>query len=113
GAERGQNIVPRASEARAGQELLAPGMRLGYAEMALAAQVGQSRVDVFARPRVAVFSTGDEVVDISSTPGPLQIRNSNEVALETLIALAGGQPQPLGNAADEKGDLRRRMERGL
>jgi molybdopterin molybdotransferase len=113
GAERGQNIVVRGSEARAGQELLAPGMRLGYAEMALAAQVGQNRVGVFARPRVAVFSTGDEVVDIAATPGPRQIRNSNAVALEILIALAGGEPQPLGNAADEKGDLRRRMERGF
>jgi molybdopterin molybdotransferase len=113
GAERGQNIVPRGSEAGAGRELLAPGMRLGYAEMALAAQVGQSRVDVFARPRVAAFSTGDEVVDVTATPGPLQIRNSNGVALETLIVLAGGEPQPLGNASDEKGDLRRRMERGL
>ncbi len=113
GAERGQNIVPRGSEARGGRELLAPGTRLGYAEMALAAQVGRSRVSVFERPRVAILSTGDEVVDIAAAPGPLQIRNSNGLALETLVGLAGGVAVPLGNAPDEKGELRRRIERGL
>jgi molybdopterin molybdotransferase len=112
-AEPGQNIVPRGREARAGQQLLAPGTRLGYAEMAVAAQVGHSPVSAFARPRVAVFSTGDEVVDIAAKPGPLQIRNSNALALATLVSLAGGEPLPLGNAADEKGNLREMIEQGL
>ena len=111
--ERGQNIVARGSEARGGRELLAPGARMGYAEMALGAQVGRSRLDVFARPRVAILSTGDEVVDIAAAPGPLQIRNSNGLALETLVALAGGVAVPLGNAPDEKVELQRRIERGL
>ncbi len=112
-ARRGRNIVPRASEARAAQELLAPGTRLGYAEMALAAQVGGDRVSVCLRPRVAILSTGDEVVDVAAKPGPFQIRNSNGLALETLVTLAGGEPQPLGNAPDQKAELRRRVERGL
>ena len=113
GAEPGQNIVPRGSEARGGRELLASGTRVGYAEMALAAQVGRHRVSVFVPPRVAILSTGDEVVDIAAQPGPLQIRNSNGVALEALVALAGGAAVPLGNAPDERGELRRRIERGL
>jgi molybdopterin molybdotransferase len=112
-ATRGQSIVPRGSEARAGQELLARGTRLGYAEMALAAEVGSYRVGVFARPRVAILSTGDEVVDIMATPGPYEVRNSNGLALEALVTMAGGQAQPLGNAPDEKGELRRYIERGL
>ena len=112
-AERGQNIVTRGSEARAGQELLRPGTRLGVAEISLAAQVGCSPVTVTAKPRVAVLSTGDEVVEFSATPGPLQIRNGNGVALETLVALHGGNPTSLGNAADERGDLQRRIARGL
>ena len=74
GAERGENIVPRGKEARAGQQLVTPGTRLGIAELALAAQVGCSRVAVFRRPRVAILSTGDEVVDVAATPGALQIR---------------------------------------
>lgn len=112
-AELGKNIVASGSEARAGQELLPAGTRLSYAEMAVAGQVGRHTVSVWARPRVAILSTGDEVVDIDQTPGPLQIRNGNGVALETLVSLTGGQPFPLGNAPDETGELRRRIERGL
>jgi molybdopterin molybdotransferase len=110
---RGQSIVPRGKEARAGQRLLAGGTRLGYAEMALAGQVGKHHIDVFQRPRAAVLSTGDEVVDVSATPGPLQVRNGNSVALETLSRLAGAESESLGNAPDEKKELRRRIERGL
>ena len=112
-ATPGQNIVPRGSEARAGEELLAAGMRLGYAEMALAAQVGCAQVEVFAAPRVAILSTGDEVVDVAAKPGPFQVRNGNGVALEALVAQAGARPYQLGNAADEVGELRRAILKGL
>jgi molybdopterin molybdotransferase len=112
-ATRGQSIVPRAKEARAGQQLLAAGTRLGYAEMALAGQVGSHLVSVFKRPRAAILSTGDEVVDVSATPGPLQIRNGNSIALQALAALSGAESQLLGNAPDEKQELRLRIERGL
>ena len=100
-ATAGQNIVARGSEARAGEELLAAGTRLGYAEMALAAQVGCAQVQVTVPPRVAILSTGDEVVDISAKPGPFQVRNGNGIALETLAAQAGARPVQLGNAVDE------------
>jgi molybdopterin molybdotransferase len=108
-----QNIVFRGSEGRAGQELLAPGTKLGYAEMAVAAQVGASRVGVFGRPRVAILSTGDEVVDMTATPGPFQVRNGNGLSIETLVALSGGEAQQVGNAPDEKVGLRRYIEQGL
>jgi molybdopterin molybdotransferase len=110
---RGQSIVARGKEARAGQQLLVPGTRLGYAEMALAGQVGSYGVRVFRRPRAAILSTGDEVVDVSATPGPLQVRNGNSIALETLASLTGAASELLGNAPDEKEELRRRIERGL
>jgi molybdopterin molybdotransferase len=112
-ATPGQNIVARGSEARAGEELLAAGTRLGYAEMALAAQVGCARIEVFAAPRVAILSTGDEVVDVAAKPGPFQVRNGNGVALEALVAQAGARPQQLGNAADEVEELRRAILKGL
>ena len=112
-ASRGQSIVARGKEARAGRQLLALGARLGYAEMALAGQVGSHRVSVFKRPRAAVLSTGDEVVDVSATPGPWQVRNGNSIALETLAAVAGAESESLGNAPDERKELRRRIERGL
>lgn len=112
-AEKGQNIVPRGSEARAGEKLLSAGQRLGYAEMALAAQVGAAQVEVFRRPRVAILSTGDEVVAIGAQPGRFEIRNSNCVSLAAQAELAGAEPTVLGNAPDRVEDLRRMIQQGL
>jgi len=112
-ATPGQSIVARGKEARAGQQLLPAGTRLGYAEMGLAGQVGSHRVSLFKRPRAAILSTGDEVVDISAAPGPLQVRNGNSIALDALAALTGAESELLGNAPDEKKELRRCIERGL
>jgi molybdopterin molybdotransferase len=112
-SQAGDHIVPRGSEARMGALLVAARSRVGYAEMALAAQAGTTRVEVFVAPRVAILSTGDEVVDARATPGPLQVRNSNGISIEVLARTAGAQPVQLGNAPDEKDALRRGIERGL
>src|SRR5579864_4766630 len=112
-AQKGDHIVPRGSEARAGALLVAPKTRLGYAEMALAAQAGATRLDVFAAPRLAILSTGDEVVDARTKPGPLQVRNSNGISIEILARTAGAETIQLGNAPDDKGALRVAVERGL
>ena len=105
-AEPGQNIVPRGSEARAGNTLLEPGTRLGYVELSLAAQVGHPKLSEFARPRVGILSTGDEIVSPEETPGPLQIRNGNSFSLAAQVASAGGEPVLLGNAPDDVKELR-------
>lgn len=112
-AHRGQNIVPRGSEAAAGQTILTPGVRLGFAELALAAQVGAVQLQCAKRPRVAILSTGDEVVPIDSAPGPFQIRNSNSISLAAQARIAGGEPVLLGNAADRVEDLGEKIARGL
>jgi molybdopterin molybdotransferase len=112
-AQRGEHIVPRGSEARAGALLVAPKTRLGYAEMALAAQAGATRLEVFSAPTLAILSTGDEVVDARAKPGPLQVRNSNGISIEILARTAGAETIQLGNAPDEKGALRVAIERGL
>jgi molybdopterin molybdotransferase len=112
-ASAGDHIVSRGTEARAGSLLVAEKTRLGYAEMALAAQAGATRLEVFASPRLAILSTGDEVVNARSKPGPLQVRNSNGISIETLARTAGAQPTQLGNAPDEKIALRAAIERGL
>jgi molybdopterin molybdotransferase len=109
----GQNIVLRGSEAKAAQTILTPGMRLGYAELALAAQVGATELRCAEKPRVAILSTGDEVISVDDLPGPFQIRNSNSVSLSAQVKLAGGEPVLLGNAADRIDDLRSKIERGL
>jgi molybdopterin molybdotransferase len=112
-AQAGQNIVPRGSEAAAGQTLLKTGTRLGYAELALAAQVGAVDLQCAKKPRVAILSTGDEVVLVEEMPGPFQIRNSNSVSLAAQVRIAGGDPVVLGNAADRVEDLGEKIERGL
>jgi molybdopterin molybdotransferase len=112
-AQSGQNFVLRGSEAAAGQTILKPGMRLGYAELALAAQVGAVELQCAKKPRVAILSTGDEVVLVDETPGPFQIRNSNSVSLAAQVRIGGGEPVVMGNAADRVEDLGEKIERGL
>ncbi len=109
----GENFVPRGAEARAGQLLLDRGRRLDHAGIALAASAGKSRVQVFRKPRVAVLSTGDEVVEIDATPGPAQIRNSNSYSLAAQVQNAGGEPVRLAIAPDEPQRLRALIEEGL
>ena len=112
-AKIGDHIVAHGSEARAGTLLVPARARMGCAEMALAAQAGATRLAVFTTPRVAILSTGDEVVDARTLPGPLQVRNSNGISIEVLARTAGAQPVQLGNAPDEKDALRKAIERGL
>jgi len=109
----GENIVPRGAEAKQGSRLLDRGTRLNEAAVALAASVGKSRLQVYARPRIAVLSTGDEIVDITATPAPTQIRNSNSYSLAVQILRAGGQPMLLPIARDEPQRLRALIEEGL
>ncbi|MGD1213925.1 MAG: gephyrin-like molybdotransferase Glp [Terriglobales bacterium] len=110
----GENFVPRGAEARAGQLLLDRGRRLlDHAGIAIAASVGKSRVQVFRKPRVAVLSTGDEVVEIDATPGPAQIRNSNSYSLAAQVQNAGGEAVRLAIAPDERGRLRSLIEESL
>lgn len=113
GAVTGENIVPRGAEARAGGELVSRGVRLNDAAIALAASAGKSRVEVFRRPRVAVVTTGDEIVAISDVPGPTQIRNSNSYSLAVQIEKAGGEPALLPISPDEPQALRRLIEEGF
>ena len=107
-----ENIVLAGAEAREGGTLIPRGTRLNDAGIALAASVGKSKLQVYKRPRVAVLTTGDEIVDINSTPGPTQIRNSNSYSLAVQIANVGGDPLLLPIAPDEPQALRRLMEEG-
>jgi molybdopterin molybdotransferase len=109
----GDNIVPGGAEAKRGERLLTPGMRLDHAAIAVAASVGRSRLLVYAKPRVAVLSTGDEIVDIDVPPGPTQIRNSNSYSLAAQIQAAGGEPVLLPIAPDKPARLRELIADGF
>ena len=109
----GENIVPAGAEAQAGQELLPPGVRMGSAQIALAAAAGKASVKVYRQPRVAILSTGDELVEVAEKPGPSQIRNSNSYSLAALVAECGGEPVQLPIAPDEEGKLTELIHEGL
>ena len=96
----GENIIAHGAQARAGDELLPAGTALCFGQIALAAACGYASLDVFVRPRVAILTTGDELVPVASAPAPGQIRNSNAPMLASLVAAAGGEPWVLPTAAD-------------
>jgi molybdopterin molybdotransferase len=75
--------------------------------------VGAVELQCAKRPRVAILSTGDEVVLVDQTPGEFQMRNSNSVSLAAQVRITGGEPVVLGNAADRVADLGEKIEQGL
>src|SRR5882757_555627 len=96
----GQHVVRKGSEQSCGKTILQAGTRIGFTEIAAAAQVGVANPRVFRKPRVAIVTTGDEIVDFGSAPGPFQIRNSNSASIAAQVLLLGAEPVPLGNARD-------------
>ncbi len=109
----GEFINPRAAEARRGDLLLGCGRRLGFPEIALLAGLGKTQVQVFRKPRVAILSTGDEVVPITEQPRDNQVRNSNAWSLAVQVERAGGLPEILPVAPDRHEETRQLIERGL
>ena len=89
----------------AGDVILKAGVRLGASELALAAAMNHASLPVAKRPRVAILSTGDELIPPGANPGPDQIVSSNSFAIHALVAQAGGEPIDLGIAGDDFASL--------
>ncbi len=97
------NVRPRGGDFRAGDALLEPGMRLDAWRLALAASAGRGQALVYPRPRVAILTTGEELVQPGfGEPTPSQIFESNTPALASLIAGWGGTPIRLAPAHDDE-----------
>ena len=109
----GENMVGAAAEARAGDQLIPPGTRLSPAHIAAAATCGYARIKVFSRPRVAILTTGDELVPVDAEPAAGQIRNSNAPMLAALVTLAGGDPWVLPAASDSSEALDRAFSQAV
>jgi molybdopterin molybdotransferase len=101
----GDNIVPTAAEARAGEVIVPPGTRIFSAQVAAAAACGAAELRVFVPPRVAIVATGDELVEVDRVPLPHQIRNSNSYSLAAQVLATGARPLRLAIARDERADL--------
>jgi molybdopterin molybdotransferase len=109
----GRYISRRGSDCARGEVVLPAGLLIGPAQLAVAASVGAGLVDVFAKPRAAVLSTGDEIVPTDATPGPSQIRNSNSPMLLSLLGRLGCETVDLGHVRDEPQLIRDAIEQGL
>jgi molybdopterin molybdotransferase len=109
----GENIRPRGEIVRRGEVLLPAGSLLTPGALSLAAGHGHGEVVVNRPPRVAMLTTGDEIVAPEEEPGPGQLRDSNTVFLAAAGLSLGLEFEHLGIARDDRADLQLRIAKGL
>ena len=111
--QRRAYLTPRGDDMRAGDLVLRRGTRIGAAELSVLATLGATPVEVYRRPRVAVVSTGDELVAADAALGPGQVRDSNRWAVAGGLIALGCEPVHLERAADEPALVAARIAEGL
>ncbi len=109
----GENVTPRGADLRAGEIALPAGRRIGGPELAVLATVGAVEVPVYARPVVAIASTGDELVDPRFKPALGQVRDSNRFALAGALTALGCRALHLPRADDTRESLDAVLREGL
>ncbi|MBO9610474.1 MAG: molybdopterin molybdotransferase MoeA [Paenibacillaceae bacterium] len=107
---RGTNITSIGDEADRGELVLVKGQVIGAGQTAILAALGYSQVNVFRRPKVAILSTGTELLQVSEPLQTGKIRNSNAYMLAAQIISAGGEPQLVGSIPDDYGQAERMLE---
>ena len=103
----GDNVVPRGSEAPDGSVIVPAGTRLGAAQIAAAASCGMPDLMVYGRPNIAIFATGDELIEPGEPALDYQIFNSNAYSLAEQVLDAGGEPQIRRALSDNLADTER------
>jgi len=98
----GDNVRPKGQDVRAGELVMQPGCRLRAQDLGFLAMLGVGEAVVYRRPRVAVFSTGDELLDLDQPIAPGKIYDSNSYILEELINRAGGSSIRMGIIPDRE-----------
>jgi molybdopterin molybdotransferase len=108
-----QNVGKQGADIQAGQVVLREGDVLNPSRVGALAALGGTSVDVYARPRVAILSTGNEIVDPGQPLAPGHIYDINKFTLSTIVAEHGGVPETHRTAADTLEDLSRAIDECL
>lgn len=109
----GENVIHKGEDIHEGQIVLEAGRVLRPFEIGAMAAIGQTAAHVVKRPKIAIISTGDEIVLPHKAPGPGQIRDINTYSLAASALAAGALPFTLGIAGDEYQEVKDKVERGL
>ncbi len=112
-ARPGRDVRRAGEDVRAGDLILPAGTYVRPAEVGMLAMLGRRRVAVIRRPRVAVLTTGDELVDVDEPVTPGKIRNVNLYSICAQVRWCGGEPVPLGVARDTLEDLEAKIRAGM
>jgi molybdopterin molybdotransferase len=102
----GLSVRQAGEDLRRGDTVVASGTLLRAGDIGVLASIGRASLSVVRRPKVAILSTGDELVDIAEAPGPGRIRDTNRHSLTAAVRAANCEPFALGIVADEASELR-------
>ncbi|HEY6234827.1 MAG TPA: gephyrin-like molybdotransferase Glp [Candidatus Elarobacter sp.] len=112
-AASGENVLTAGEDVRMGAVAVPAGRRLRAADLGGLAALGVTRVVVRARPRIAIVSTGDEIVAAGATPGPAQVRDVNGTTVAAVVTQAGGVAVSYGIVRDDTAELERALRAAL
>jgi molybdopterin molybdotransferase len=112
-AKKGTNIRFAGEDVQKGDLIVHRGSALRPADIGMLAALGKAFVSVYQKPRVAIMSTGDELVDIETNPPLGKIINSNSYSLAAQVLECGGIPVMLGISKDKKIDLQEKFKTAL
>jgi molybdopterin molybdotransferase len=112
--EQGFSVRPVGENYRAGEVLIKKGSRIGFAEVGVMASLNVVMPLVFQKPRVAILSTGSEVLEIGQEQtSSAQIRSSNNYTIEAIVRLHGGEPVQLGAVKDDRASITEALQKAL
>ena len=108
-----ENVIQVGEDVKAGEVVLKQGHLIRPQDIGLMAGIGKTDVFVFLQPRVAIISSGDEIIPIEDVPAPGEVRDINRYTIVSMVKEAGGIPVFLGIAKDRFNDLKEIIELGL
>jgi molybdenum cofactor synthesis domain-containing protein len=109
----GENVVERGADMHRAETILAPHRRIGAPEIGVLATLGITHVPVFRRPRIAIFSSGDELIDPADTPKLGQVRDSNRYVVAASLRAMGAAPHHYPALRDEAPEFESALSRAL